>query len=193
MCTVYGIIQAISFWNIQDMQNDLIRGFNNPKIKRLLGMNCHMINCPRELRVRIRYVTGKLNGWLGNKMLEMSRKQSRIKRGTLGIIAGKVIEKITEENLADLVVDGIGSFINWQKDKTIKKGIETLQARQEKLTGKVVQVSKNLPSVAGTTAEAIKDVWAKNFKQNVKIAALSKQLNQIRTDFISYGECLVDH
>ena len=32
--------------------------------------------------------------------------------------------------MAGLVVDGIGSFINWQKDQAIKKGIETLQVRQ---------------------------------------------------------------
>ena len=90
------------------------------------------------------------------------------------LLVKQLQEKITLENFAGLVVDGIESFINWQKDKAIKKGIETLQNRQEELKGKVIRLNDELLSVATTTTEVIKDIYVKLIRGNAKIAALSK-------------------
>ena len=108
-------------------------------------------------------------------------------------MATKVIEKITLENLAGLVVEGIGSFINWKKYRAIKKRIETLQVRQEELKGKIVRVPNDLLSVARTTAEAIKDVWVKLIKQNVKISALAKEFDQMKTVYLEHDQRLQDY
>ena len=107
-------------------------------------------------------------------------------------VATKIVEKITLENLAGLVVDGIGTFINWKKDRAIKKGIEILQNRQE-LKGKVIRLNDELLSVATTTNDVTKDIYIKIIKGNAKIATLSSQFNQIKTQFTEHDKRLMDH
>ena len=105
-------------------------------------MRCEVLYCTREIKFRIRQVKRQLRDWLEEEFCEFAHeRQRRPKRGVIGNVASKIaktlIEKITLENFAGLVVDGIGSFINWKKDRAIKKGIETLQNRQQELKGKI--------------------------------------------------------
>ena len=150
---------------INDWETDRVRGRRNaPKIKRLHNMTVGY--CFRNIKAALVQIRRQMHNYLDRKLTELAQQHSRSKRNVITKVATKVVEKITLENLAGLVEDGIGSFINWQKDKAIKKGIETLQVRQEELKGKIIRVSNDLLSVARTIAEAIKDVWVKLIKQN---------------------------
>ena len=177
---------------INDWETGRVRGrLNAPKIKRLHNMTVGY--CFRNVKTALVQIRRQTRNYLDRKLTELARQHSRSKCNVITKVATKVVEKITLENLAGLVVDGIGSFINWQKDKAIKKGIETLQVRQEELKGKIIRVSNDLLSVARTTAEAIKDVWVKLIKQNAKISALAKEFNQMKTMYLEHDERLQDH
>ena len=177
---------------INDWETGRVRGrLNAPKIKRLHNMTVGY--CYRNVKPALVQIRRQMHNYLDRKLTELARQHSRSKRNVITKVATKVVEKITLENLAGLVVDGIGSFINWQKDKAIKKGIETLQVRQEELKGKIIRVSNDLLSVARTTAETIKDVWVKLIKQNAKISALVKEFNQMKTMYLEHDERLQDH
>ena len=142
---------------INDWETGRVRGrLNAPKIKRL--PNTTVGYCYRNVKTALVQIRRQMCNYLDRKLTELAQQHSRSKCNVITKVATKVVEKITLENLAGLVVDGIGSFINWQKDKAIKKGIETLQVRQEELKGKIIRVSNDLLLVARTTAEAIKDV-----------------------------------
>ena len=177
---------------ISDWETGRVRGrLNAPKIKRLHNMTVGY--CFRNVKAALVQIRRQMRNYLDRKLTELAQQHSRSKRNVITKVATKVVEKITLENLAGLVVDGIGSFINWQKDKAIKKGIEALQVRQEELKGKIIRVSNDLLSVARTTAEAIKDVWVKLIKQNAKISALAKEFNQMKTMYLEHDERLKDH
>ena len=142
---------------INDWKTGRVRGrLNAPKIKRLHNMTVGY--CFRNVKTALVQIRRQMCNYLDRKLTELAQQHSRSKCNVTTKVATKVVEKITLENLAGLVVDGIGSFINWQKNKAIKKGIETLQVRQEELKGKIIRVSSDLLSVARTTVEAIKDV-----------------------------------
>ena len=177
---------------IKDWETGRVRGkLNAPKIERLHKMTVGY--CFRNVKTALVQIRRQMPNYLDRKLTELARQHSRSKHNVITKVATKVVEKITLENLAGLVVDGIGSFINWQKDKAIKKGIETLQVRQEELKGKIITVPNDLLSVARTTAEAIKDVWVKLIKQNAKISALAKEFNQMKTMYLEHDERLQDH
>ena len=172
--------------------NSEIENEDHPLIKRLRNQNCRQ--CPQTIASRTQYMFDKVLRYVNETR---QRARSRQKRGVMENLAMKAAtsfaESITIGNVAGLAVDGIGTFINWQKDKAIKKGIETLTARQYQLKDKVVQVDNDLLSVAKTTSRAIKDIWDKMVKQNAKIALLSMQLNQVRQEFDTFDERLEDH
>ena len=177
---------------INDWETGRVRGrLNAPKIEGLHNMTVGY--CFRNVQTALVQIRRQMQNYLDRKLTELARQHSRSKRNVITKVATKVVEKITLENLAGLVVDGIGSFINWQKDKAIKKEIETLQVRQEELKGTIIRVSNDLLSVARTTAEAIKDVWVKLIKQNAKISALAKEFNQMKTMYLEHDERLQDH
>ena len=177
---------------INDWETGRVRGrLNASKIKRLHNMTVGY--CFRNVKTALVQIRRQMCNYLDRNLTELVQQHSRPKCNVITKVATKVVEKITLQNLAGLVVDGIGSFINWQKDKAIKKGIETLQVRQEELKGKIIRVSNDLLSVARTTAEAIKDVWVKLIKQNANISALAKEFNQMKTLYLEHDERLQDH
>ena len=177
---------------INDWETGRVRGrLNASKIKRLHNMTVGY--CFRNVKTALVQIRRQMCNYLDGNLTELAQQHSRSKCNVITKVATKVVEKITLQNLAGLVVDGIGSFINWQKDKAIKKGIETLQVRQEELKGKIIRVSNDLLSVARTTAEAIKDVWVKLIKQNANISALAKEFNQMKTMYLEHDERLQDH
>ena len=108
-------------------------------------------------------------------------------------LLGYALTKITTEALGGLVIDGVGSFINWQKDRAIKKGIELLQQRQDELKGKIMKVDKDLLSVARTTSTAVIGIWQRIVKQNAKITALAETLIEFNMRVMNVEEILVDH
>ena len=170
---------------------------NDPEVMRIHDMRCEVLYCTRKIKFRIRQVKRQLRDWLGEEFQEFAHeRQTRPKRGIIGNVASKVatklIGKITLENFAGLVVDGMGSW-NWKKDRAIKKGIETLQNRQEELKGKIIRLNDELLSVATTTTEVIRDIYVKMIKGNAKIAGLSKQFNHIKSQFIEHDKRLIDH
>ena len=123
---------------INDWETGRVRGrLNVPKIKRLHNMTVGY--CYRNVKAALVQIRRQMRNYLDRKSTELAQQHSRSKRNVITKVATVVVEKITLENLAGLVVDGIGSFINWQKDKAIKKEVETLQVRQEELKGKIIE------------------------------------------------------
>ena len=124
--------------------------------------------------------------------LAATAAKTGIQKG-IGYGAKLIMSKITTENIAGLVIDGIGSFVNWNKDKAIKDGIALISQRQEELKGKVVKMNNNLLSVARTTSTAIVDVWENLVKQNAVISAITERMKIAQRVFLSEAQVLSDH
>ena len=158
---------------------------NDDRIHKVLGLHDTL-----EMQNRLKQL--RFHKFQIQKNKTITKNKTRTKRGIMSSMTAKLAEKLTMENLGGLVIDGLGSFINWQKDKTMKKGIDLLQKRQNELRDKIIKVDNDLLSVAQTTSTAIKDIWNKLVKQNSKIYTLAKQLKQLQNQFVQYDEIIHD-
>ena len=96
---------------INDWETGRVRGrLNAPKIERLHNLTVGY--CFRNVKTALVQIRRQMRNYLDRKLTELARQHSRSKRNVITKVATKVVEKITLENLAGLVVDGIGSFIN---------------------------------------------------------------------------------